>query len=144
MKAAVTSTDRIMGRVPQGEDLLGYLNQVCLDEGIEAGQVSAIGAVSKAQIGFYDQAKQEYGFIDLNEPMEIVSLMGNVSLKDGKPFVHAHIVLGDHEGKLFGGHLAEGAPVFACEFIITKFDSEQDFVRSLDQGTGLFLWQGLP
>ena len=144
MKAAVKSEGRIMGRVPQGEDLLGYLNQVCLGENIEAGQVSAIGAVNKARIGFYDQTKQEYGFIDLDEPLEIVSLMGNVSLKDGKPFVHAHVVLGDHEGKLFGGHLAEGAPVFACEFIITKFSSNQAFVRGLDQGTGLPLWQGLP
>ena len=143
MKAAAASTGRIMGRVPQGEDLLGYLNQVCLDEGISAGQVSAIGAVAKARIAFYDQAKQEYGFMDLDEPMEIVALMGNVSLKDGKPFVHAHVVLGGHDGKLLGGHLSEGAPVFACEFIITKFSSDQEFVRGLDQGTGLPLWQGL-
>jgi predicted DNA-binding protein with PD1-like motif len=144
MKALVKATHRLMGRVPQGEDLVGYLNQLCLAEGIKAGQVSAIGAVSKAKIGYYDQAKQEYGFIDFNEPMEIVSLMGNVSLKDGKPFVHAHIVLGDHAGRLFGGHLAEGASVFACEFILTKFDSDQAFVRGLDQGTGLPLWQNLP
>ncbi len=144
MKAKVKATEQLMGRVPQGEDLLGYLNQLCLTEGIEAGQVSAIGAVAKAKIGFYDQGKQEYGFLDFNEPMEIVSLLGNVSLKDGKPFVHAHITLGDHEGRLFGGHLAEGAPVFACEFILTKFSSDQAFVRGLDQGTGLPLWQNLP
>lgn len=144
MKAALQATGRIMGRVPQGEDLLGYLNQICLDENIKAGQVSAIGAVAKAKIGFYDQAKQVYDFMDFDEPLEIVSLMGNVSLKDGKPFVHAHVVFGDHTGKLLGGHLAEGAPVFACEFIITKFDSDHDFVRGLDQGTGLPLWQNLP
>jgi predicted DNA-binding protein with PD1-like motif len=144
MKAAAKETGKIMGRVPQGEDLLGYLNQVCLDENIQAGQVNAIGAVSKATIGFYDQARQVYEFLDFNEPMEIVALMGNVSIKDGKPFVHAHVVFGNHTGKLLGGHLAEGAPVFACEFIITKFDSDQEFVRGLDQGTGLPLWQNLP
>lgn len=144
MKAAVKTTGKIMGRVPQGKDLLGYLNQVCLAENIEAGQVSAIGAVAKAKIAFYDQAKQVYDFIDFDEPLEIVSLMGNVSIKDGKPFVHAHAVFGDHAGKLLGGHLAEGTPVFACEFIISKFDSDHDLVRGFDQGTGLPLWQGLP
>jgi len=144
MKAEVRTIRRFMGRIPQGQDLLGYLNRVCQEEKIEAGQVSAIGAVSRARIGFYDQARREYGFIDLAEPMEIVALQGNVSLKDGKPFVHAHVALGDHAGRLRGGHLAEGAPVFACEYVITQFASEAAFSRGPDQGTGLPLWRGLP
>ncbi len=144
MKAEAIATRSIMGRVPQGEDLLGYLNQVCVQEEITLGEVRAIGAVAKARIGYYDQGRQEYGFIELDEHLEIVSLLGNVSLKDGQPFVHAHVVFGDEKGRLHGGHLAEGAPVFACEFIITQYRSDQVFERGLDQGTGLPLWQGLP
>lgn len=65
-------------------------------EQITLGEVRAIRAVTKARLGLYDQAKQVYEYLDFDQPLEIVTLMGNVSLKDGKPFVHAHVTLADH------------------------------------------------
>jgi hypothetical protein len=79
-------------------------------------------------------------FHDLKKPMEILSLMGNVSLKDDKPFVHAHITLADARGVAMGGHLAEGTIVFACEFMIEEYISDRALVRYFDEKTGLFLW----
>jgi hypothetical protein len=99
-----------------------------------------IGAVQKATIAYYDQKQIKYRDIMLNEPMEIVSLHGNVSLKDGKPFVHAHVVLGDEKGNVRGGHLLPGGtPVFACELTIDEFDGPE-LVREFDEITGLALW----
>ena len=72
--------------------------------------------------------------------MEILSLIGNISLKDDKPFVHAHITLADQEGRAWGGHLAEGTKVFAGEFVIQEYLTEKPLVRHLDEETGLFLW----
>ncbi len=69
---------------------------------------------------------------------EITKLVGNVSLKEGRPMVHAHVTLAD-EGKAFGGHLAPGTVVFACEFIIQVFEGVS-LTRSLDAETGLQLW----
>jgi predicted DNA-binding protein with PD1-like motif len=43
-------------------------------------------------------------------------------------------------GRAFGGHLAAGAPVFACEFVIREGKSEKVYQRALDEETGLFLW----
>jgi predicted DNA-binding protein with PD1-like motif len=72
--------------------------------------------------------------------MEIVSLYGNVSLKDGRPFAHLHVVLPDEQGNGKGGHLvAGGAPVFACEVTIEEY-SGPELVRNFDEQTGLFLW----
>jgi predicted DNA-binding protein with PD1-like motif len=72
--------------------------------------------------------------------MEIVSLYGNISLKDGKPFAHVHVVLSDAKGNGRGGHLLPGrTPVFACELIIEEFDGEPP-VRLNDENTGLALW----
>ena len=74
--------------------------------------------------------------------MEITNLKGNISVKDGNPFVHAHITLADKSGKCYGGHLAPGTVVFACEFLIEALDGPV-FERCLDEKTGLPLWTRL-
>lgn len=129
-----------MGRLPQGADLLEALTEVCTRENITAGEVRAIGALTKAALGFYNQKTREYQYLSLDRPLEIVSLIGDVSLKDGSPFVHAHVSLGDEQGRLWGGHLAAGSEIFACEAMLTEYQSAAPFERGFDQGTGLLLW----
>lgn len=128
-----------MGRLPQGGDLLNSLTQFVREKGIKKGQVEAIGAVERAAVGFYDQETQKYKLVTFDKHMEILNLTGNISLKDGEPFIHAHVTLGDGEGRSFGGHLVEGTIVFAGEFIIREFDGK-DLERKYDQDTGLTLW----
>lgn len=127
------------GRLPKGSDLLSGLTDFCASQNIRSATVSAIGAVTRGAAGFYRQDLRHYETIDFNEPMEIVSLMGNVSLKDGKPFVHAHIALMDERGAMYGGHLVEGNTIFACEFTVEEIEGIE-FHRSFDEETGLFLW----
>lgn len=129
-----------MGKLEHDSDLIGELTKICLDNGIKLGRVEAIGAVKKARIGYYDQNEKKYNFIEIDRHLEITSLMGNVSLKDGKPIIHAHITLADKNGNAFGGHLAEGTIVFACEFYLTSFDGPE-YNRGYDEVTGLPLWE---
>lgn len=132
----------IMGRLPKGADLLASLTQLCLEEDVQLGVVRAIGAVARARVAFYDQQQRTYRYLEFNRPHEIIGLEGNISRKDGQPFVHAHIALMSEEGQMVGGHLVEGTEVFACEFVITEFIYEADntFERLYDEETGLFLW----
>jgi predicted DNA-binding protein with PD1-like motif len=130
----------LMGRLPKGADLLEELNAYCAREGITAGEVKAIGALERATLGFYNQQSREYEYHQFDQPLELVALLGNISLKDGEPFVHAHVVLGDDQGRLFGGHLAPGAPIFACEVMITVYETASPFERAFDEPTGLLLW----
>ncbi|MDY6973963.1 MAG: PPC domain-containing DNA-binding protein [Thermodesulfobacteriota bacterium] len=138
-KAKVKSTELFMGKLNYGCDLLEELTAICKKEDIRLGRIEGLGAVQKACLGFYDQQKREYQFLTLSEPMEITKIVGNISLKDGNPFVHAHITLADEAGRAFGGHLAPGTVVFACEFIIESLDGPV-FERNLDGKTGLPLW----
>lgn len=131
---------RVMGRLEYDGDLLGQLTDYCIKNDICLGRIEAIGAVKKARIGFYDQEQRVYEYINLDQPLEILALKGNISLKDGKPFVHAHITLGDADGRAFGGHLAEGTIVFAGEFIIDVMDGPA-LERAPDDQTGLALWK---
>ena len=74
-----------------------------------------------------------------NTPLEIISCTGNISLKEGVPFVHAHAVLSDEQGKTIGGHLFSETPVFAGEFYIQELTGSP-FSRKHDEETGLMLW----
>jgi uncharacterized protein len=130
----------LMGRLKKGDDLLGALERICRDKRIVLGEVRALGAVTCARVGFYDQAARQYLFHEFKEPLEILSLVGNVSLKDGRPFVHAHVTLSGEKGDALGGHLAEGTEVFACEYTIRELTCEKWLERAYDEETGLFLW----
>jgi len=128
-----------MGKLSHGGDLLEEITDICRKKGIQLGRVEALGAVQKARIGFYNQQTHQYQFLALDKPLEITKLVGNVSLKDGKPFVHAHVTLADETGNAYGGHLAPGTLVFACEVILEAFDGPT-LDRGLDEVTGLPLW----
>jgi len=136
----ITPQRTIMGALKHGSDLLEELTQLCVKENITLGRVQAIGAVQKASIGFFDQKEREYRFRTLDRPLEITNLLGNISLKDNKPFVHAHITLADEEGNAIGGHLTSGAIVFACEFILEVYGGPV-FTRCFDESTELALWR---
>jgi len=130
----------VIGQLERGSDLYDGIARIAVEQGIRVGRVTGIGAVQKAKLAYYDQKVMKYYDIDLNEPLEIVSLYGNISTKDGKPFVHAHVVLADEQGNGKGGHLLPGGtPVFACELTIEEFEGPE-IVRGFDQNTGLTLW----
>jgi predicted DNA-binding protein with PD1-like motif len=135
----VKSRDIFTGKLTYGCDLLEELTNLVTELGVGLGRIEAIGAVQKARIGFYNQETRVYQFSSFDQPMEITNLVGNISLKDGNPFVHAHITLSDSSGKSYGGHLATGTIVFACEFILQTFDGPV-FNRGFDDETGLSLW----
>jgi predicted DNA-binding protein with PD1-like motif len=129
----------IMGKFRHGADLLEEITGVCGEHDIRLGRVEAIGAVKKASIGFYDQQARTYAYLTLDKEMEITKLSGNVSVKDGQVFVHAHVTLADDTGRAYGGHLAPGTIVFACECVIEAFEGPA-LERVLDDETGLALW----
>lgn len=129
-----------IGSIPQNSDLYESITKIVTEEDIRNGKVTAIGAITNAVIGYFDQNKKEYIKLDLNGGYEILSCIGNVSVREGKPFVHAHITLSDKVGKVFGGHLMPGTKVFACEVFIDEYSGE-DLMRERDEATDLFLWK---
>lgn len=129
-----------MGRLAYGDDLLNSLTAFVQEKGIRTGRVQMIGALQKAIVGFYDHKAGKYINCEFEKPMEVLNLTGNVSIKDGQPFIHAHVTLGDEKGQSFGGHLMEGTIVFAAEFIVEEFEGE-DLIRKPDETTGLTLWE---
>ncbi len=135
----VKAVKMFMGKLEFGADLLEEITRICVDRDIHLGWVEALGAVKKARLGYYNQKEREYHFYELDQTLEITNLVGNVSIKDGVPIVHAHVTFSDKDGHAYGGHLAPGTIVFACEIVIQVLDGPK-FERGFDQETGLPLW----
>jgi len=136
----VKPAELYIGKLTHGGDLLEEIQDFCIKNDIRLGWIKALGAVQKARLGFYNQETREYQFFNLNRRFEITNLVGNVSIKDGNPMVHAHITLADGKGDCYGGHLATGTVIFACELILYTFDGPV-FERGYDEETGLPLWE---
>lgn len=140
MKTFTFPSERILlARLDRGDDLLEALTALCEAERIEVGTLQAIGAVERAVVGYYDQTAGHYEELVFEEGLEIASLTANVSIKDGAPFVHAHVTLSDAQGRCVGGHLMPGTRVFACELALRVFTGTPP-VRGLDEATQLALW----
>lgn len=132
----------IAGRLDYNSDLLNSINQICIENKINAGFINIIGALSTFQTGFFKQDEKKYiklTPLKTDEPLEICSCSGNISLKEGKPFAHLHIVASDRNGQCFGGHLMEGCKVYAAEFHIQEISGDS-LIREIDKETMLPLW----
>ena len=128
-----------MGRLDDGVDLLEGLTNICIEENISLGRVEALGAVKKARVGFYNQQALRYSYRMFDHPLEITKLVGNISTKNQKPFIHAHITLANEMGNAYGGHLTSGTIVFMCEFVMEAYDGVS-LERIFNEETGLSLW----
>lgn len=125
-------------RFKDGVDLVESITEVAKSKGVRVGTFTAIGALKRAKLGYYDQRSHEYRATTIEAAMELASCTGNVSLKGGEPFVHAHAVLSDENGNTRAGHLLEGM-VFAAEVRLTQLEGP-GLQRKYDQGTELMLW----
>lgn len=141
MHYQITNGRQFMGRFEAGDDLLLALTEFCQKQNIRLGTFSILGAVTGACLGYYDQTAKKYtDCVRLDKKLEITACIGNISLKDGTIFPHAHITLADFEGRAFGGHLMPGTTVFAAEFYVQELLGAE-LIREREEKTGLPLWK---
>lgn len=95
-------------RFDTGEAFPKDLLQFLVAEKIRGGSFTAIGAMQRAVIAFFDTDANEYRDIELDEQLEVLALVGNVAEYRGEPLVHAHVTLGRRDGTALGGHLRTG------------------------------------
>jgi len=128
----------IFARMYPGEDVLESIESVAKKHGVRSGQLSLIGAISKAKLGYFHREAVEYRDFTVDEDVEVVSCMGNIATHEGKLVVHAHMIVADEAGQCWGGHLMKGCEVsVTIELVI--IETEIDLIRKRDDATGLNL-----
>lgn len=121
----------------KGDEVMETLVGFAAGHELTAGHFTAIGAFSDVTLGFLDPESKEYEPIRIDEQVEALSLVGAVSLEDGEPRVHAHVVVGKRDGRAYGGHLLEAHVWPTLEVVLTE--SPAHLRRRIDAETGLAL-----
>jgi uncharacterized protein len=104
---------------------------------IDASHFTALGAFSRVTLEFFSRDKMGYEKIPVEEQVEVLSLIGNITRSDHGPKVHAHAVVGLRDGSTMGGHIGEGTVWPTLEVVITE---EPVYIRRKeDSETGLDL-----
>ena len=127
-------------RLARGDDLLEGLNAAAKNLGYDAATVQIVGAVERLAVAYYRQDTHEYERHEYEAPHEIAGGGGNVSLKEGQPFVHIHVTGSGADGKAVAGHLVDGTRVFMIEAYFRRLDGPAP-VRELEDEIGLAVWQ---
>ena len=111
------------------EDLFLSIEEIAKKENLKCGFFNGIGALKKAELGFYHLHKKEYHREFFNDEVELLSMNGNLSLLNEKPFLHIHATLGSDDFSCFGGHLFKAVVAVTCEirFEIYPFELTRTF-----------------
>lgn len=125
----------IVARIDRGEEVLSSLKIICKKENVQLASISAIGAADHVIVGLYNVAEKEYIKNTFDGEMEMTSLTGNVTTKDGEVYLHLHANFADGDGHVFGGHLNEAVISGTCELFIFTLNGTMG--RKLDEVTGL-------
>jgi predicted DNA-binding protein with PD1-like motif len=120
-----------------GDEAVECLGRFAREQGLTASQLTAIGAFSRAVLGYFDWEKKDYLRIPVEEQTEVVAFLGDVAVSDGKPTLHPHVVLARRDGSTVGGHLLEGHVRPTLEVIVTE--SPAHLQKREDPETGLAL-----
>lgn len=91
----------------RNDEILSGLTDFAIKYKVQAAHFTGIGAIKDATVGWLDLSAKAYHPIHVNEQVEVLSMIGDVATFNGKPVVHAHMVLGKRDGSTVGGHLWE-------------------------------------
>jgi uncharacterized protein len=108
-------------RFSTGDEILSGLQELAEHHHITAGYITGLGGLSTALLGWGDPANGAFKKIPIEDKAELVSLVGDISMRGDKPYVHIHCVVGFKDGSTKAGHMLEAhvAPVAEITVVAT-------------------------
>jgi uncharacterized protein len=103
-----------------GDEALGALTRFAAEQRLQGSHFTAIGAFSRVVVAYFDWPSKQYRNIAIDEQVEVLSFVGDISVDQGKPKVHAHVVVGKSDATAHGGHLVEGTVRPTLEIVVTE------------------------
>ncbi len=139
-----------VGSMNPGEELLATLVQICIDNRIFCAHFSGTGYLKNARLRNYNHGKRGFDPTrELTGTFHVVSLHGNVSLRDRSTVLKLHVIGTLHaddgqparadSGELASGELV-GGEVLSFEFSLSTIDDLRLY-RGDDARTGLDPWR---
>lgn len=103
-----------------GDEAMAGLVGFAKEQGLAASHFTGLGAFQRATLGYYDLDRKDYHQIPIEEQVEVLSLVGDITLDGDHPKVHAHVVVGRRDGTALGGHLLEAHVRPTLEVVVVE------------------------
>lgn len=121
----------------KGDDVRTNLLEFANTNRFGDAHLTAIGAFSEVTLGFFDRQQKTYKEIPVKEQVEVLSFSGNIAQQDGRPRLHAHIVIGKADGTAHGGHFLGGRVWPTLELILSELPVHLRRTRDKESGLAL-------
>ena len=123
-----------------GDEVNRGLKVFATERNLSTASFTAIGALQSVKLGWYNPDAKAYAIsVEIEEQVELLSMIGDVAQQDGKPIVHAHMVVGRSDGSTAGGHLLNAVVRPTCEVFLTE--STLQLSKAFDPNSGLVLFK---
>ncbi len=130
--------DKIFVSLQTGDLINESMRQIAVEENISNAWINGIGAIDNVEVGYMDIENKKYQKRNFDDHYELLSLIGNITYKDGEPFVHTHVTFSNTEHNVFGGHLFDAKITATGEIVLSLTDSKID--REYNENVGIHTW----
>ena len=126
-------------RLDPGEEIVASLTRLVEQEQVQLGSVTAIGAANDVTIGIFSTQEKQSHARRYQGDYEISALVGNVTRKEGEPYLHLHITIGNPvTGEVHAGHLTSATISATLELFLQVWDGQVGRKFSDQVGLNLF------
>ena len=125
-----------------GDEALSGLTDFAIQHNIADAHFTAIGACSRATLAWLDLSLKQYHAIVVPDQHEVLSLVGDIAMFNGKPVIHMHATLGGPRGDTVGGHVFELMVNPTLEVFLTVLTTPLQ--KKPDAASGMVLIEPVP
>jgi uncharacterized protein len=103
----------------QGDEAFSGLLEFADKYHVTSAHFTAVGALNRATLGWFDPQRKMYRKIPVNGQHEVIGMSGDIALYQGKPVVHTHMVVGGPDGTTRAGHVLDAYVSPTLEVMVT-------------------------
>jgi predicted DNA-binding protein with PD1-like motif len=120
MNYYIYGTDQILVRLDQGDLLVESLKQTAESLALPSAViVSGVGMLSSIELGFFDQAEDDYLRTQFNGIFDLNSIAGNIVRGDESLIPHVHAIFNSPSHSVLGGHVMEATCHITMEIFLS-------------------------
>lgn len=125
-------------RLDPGDEVMDCLTRLAREENIALADVAGLGAARDVTVGLFSVTEKKFYGKHCEGEYEVSSLVGNITRKDGEPYLHVHITFGNPaRGEVYAGHLTSCVISATAEIFIRVWKGGMG--RRFDEKIGLNL-----
>jgi hypothetical protein len=121
----------------KGDEVMSGLTDFARENKVTSASFTAIGAFSHATVAWFDNSRKEFKLIPIKQQVELVSMIGDITLVNDKPAVHTHVSVASGDGTVRGGHVINAFVFPTLELFMTVYPTPLH--KQPDEATGLEL-----